>query len=563
MAQNFPANPQDGDTYNGYSYNQADNAWYLPSSVYATESYVDTAVYSKLNSSEKGTPNGVAALDADGYVENAHLGGIIDSAPTNLNTLGKIAGQFNTHTTSQWASITSVLPSGSVNVEIDNLNGVVKFKLGDGSKTWDQLSYVTDSVYVNSVISPIEGDVANLQNEKADLAGATFTGDVTFNGDVDISTVSNLAGVSQSELEYLIGVTSNIQDQLDSKFNIADGNGLAHINSQTFTGNVVLPYTTTIANVGPEEINALDGISTETSIQYQIDELVSDMTTAQADIITKAPINSPTFTGTVSGVTKAMVGLGSVDNTSDANKPISSATQTELDLKAPKANPTFTGTVTADVVSITGNLTVTGTTTTVNATNLEVTDSLIYLSADQYDSDVLDIGIYGAYGDANAGHFHTGMIRDASDGKWKLVSNGTEPSSNVVDFAGITYDTLKLGAVEFADGVQTKQGVPSLTSFISKTGSYTLDALTLRDQVIEINSSSASTVTIPLDSSVNFPIGTSIDILQVGTGQVTIAATSGVTMNGTPGFKLRTQWSSATILKRAANTWIVYGDLAL
>jgi hypothetical protein len=48
----------------------------------------------------------------------------------------------------------------------------------------------------------------------------------------------------------------------------------------------------------------------------------------------KANIESPTFTGTVSGITKAMVGLGNVDNTSDLDKPISTATQTALDLKA-------------------------------------------------------------------------------------------------------------------------------------------------------------------------------------------------------------------------------------
>jgi hypothetical protein len=59
----------------------------------------------------------------------------------------------------------------------------------------------------------------------------------------------------------------------------------------------------------------------------------------------KAPLASPTFTGTVSGISKSMVGLGNVDNTSDANKPVSSAQQTALDLKAPLASPTFTGTV--------------------------------------------------------------------------------------------------------------------------------------------------------------------------------------------------------------------------
>ncbi len=48
----------------------------------------------------------------------------------------------------------------------------------------------------------------------------------------------------------------------------------------------------------------------------------------------KANIESPTFTGTVSGITKAMVGLGNVDNTADVNKPVSTATQAALDLKA-------------------------------------------------------------------------------------------------------------------------------------------------------------------------------------------------------------------------------------
>jgi hypothetical protein len=48
----------------------------------------------------------------------------------------------------------------------------------------------------------------------------------------------------------------------------------------------------------------------------------------------KAPINNPTFTGTVGGLDKSMVGLSNIDNTSDANKPISSATQTALNLKA-------------------------------------------------------------------------------------------------------------------------------------------------------------------------------------------------------------------------------------
>ena len=55
--------------------------------------------------------------------------------------------------------------------------------------------------------------------------------------------------------------------------------------------------------------------------------------TLVSDISTKAPIHSPAFTGTPTGITKAHVGLGSADNTTDANKPISTSMQTALDLK--------------------------------------------------------------------------------------------------------------------------------------------------------------------------------------------------------------------------------------
>jgi len=70
-----------------------------------------------------------------------------------------------------------------------------------------------------------------------------------------------------------------------------------------------------------------------------------DATTASA-LALKAPLANPTFTGTVSGVTKTHVGLGNVDNTADSDKPVSAAQQSALNLKAPLANPAFTGTPT-------------------------------------------------------------------------------------------------------------------------------------------------------------------------------------------------------------------------
>jgi hypothetical protein len=87
------------------------------------------------------------------------------------------------------------------------------------------------------------------------------------------------------------------------------------------------------------------------------------------EITLRAPLASPTFTGTVSGITKSMVGLGSVDNTADTAKPVSTAQQTALDLKAPIASPTLTGTPAAPSAAL-------GTDTTQIATMAAVNDSV-------------------------------------------------------------------------------------------------------------------------------------------------------------------------------------------
>jgi hypothetical protein len=132
-----------------------------------------------------------------------------------------------------------------------------------------------------------------------------------------------------------------------------------------------------------------------------------------------------------------------------------------------------------------------------------------------------------------------------------VVSNPT--------FAGLV--TASSG-VKFADDtIQMSAAVPSLTSFSEKTANYTLDTLDHKDNVVEMNSSSPLTFTIPTNATLSWPVGASMDIFQTGTGQVTVAAASGATLNGTPGNKLRTQWSSCTIMKRSADSWVIYGDL--
>jgi hypothetical protein len=160
----------------------------------------------------------------------------------------------------------------------------------------------------------------------------------------------------------------SIGDLADSLFDGLSDGALSSAKIQTnptFTGDVTLPATTTIGSVTGTEISFLSGL--RDNIQSQLDGFtfggltsteigyLSGITSSvQTQLNSKAPRESPTFTGTVSGITATMVGLSDVDNTSDASKPVSTATQTALNLKANLASPTFTGTVAGITATMVG-----------------------------------------------------------------------------------------------------------------------------------------------------------------------------------------------------------------
>jgi hypothetical protein len=90
---------------------------------------------------------------------------------------------------------------------------------------------------------------------------------------------------------------------------------------------------------------------------------------------------------------------------------------------------------------------------------------------------------------------------------------------------------------------------------------YTLVAGDAGD-LVTLTNAAAITLTVPTNATVPFAIGTQITLTQGGAGKVTIAGAVGVTVNAADGFlSLRTQWSSATIIKTATNSWILIGDL--
>ena len=101
------------------------------------------------------------------------------------------------------------------------------------------------------------------------------------------------------------------------------------------------------------------------------------------------------------------------------------------------------------------------------------------------------------------------------------------------------------------------------TSTNAQTGtSYTLQMSDV-DKLVTMENSSASTITIPPNSSLAFPVGsTRIDIARLGLGSVTIVPGSGVTVRRTASLALRLQYSMATLIKIGIDTWLLAGDLA-
>jgi hypothetical protein len=105
-------------------------------------------------------------------------------------------------------------------------------------------------------------------------------------------------------------------------------------------------------------------------------------------------------------------------------------------------------------------------------------------------------------------------------------------------------------------------------AFDAQTGSTYTAVLNDNGQVITMNNGSGNTFRIPTNASVPFPIGTQINVLQIGAGQTTInAVTSGTTTIQSTGAApaaplLRARYSAATCLKAGTDLWYVFGDIA-
>lgn len=155
------------------------------------------------------------------------------------------------------------------------------------------------------------------------------------------------------------------------------------------------------------------------------------------------------------------------------------------------------------------------------------------------------------------------LLEGVSGATYGLI--GTSEYLNVKNTNGYNKEIeLDIAAVESkldTDGYIKQSALDNksdkLTSISSKSTSYSIASTDL-GKLIEMSDGG----TISIEDSASFPDGFTIDILQTGTSQVTVAGIGTTVINATPGLKLRTRWSSATLIKRSLDLWVLLGDLA-
>ena len=275
-------------------------------------------------------------------------------------------------TAAQWVSSNAgagpILNAGEIGWESDTN----KFKIGDGTNNWSTLTYFVDAT---DVIAASLTGYALL----SDVGAISGIAGLNADQNVKTKTAIEFEGATADGFETFVVVTDPTADRT---ITLPDATGTVALTSDI---TVTASSTTTLSN---KSISL--GSNTVTSTLAQLNTAVTDADVASlagTETLTNKTLTSPVI-NTPTGITKTDVGLANVDNTTDANKPVSTATQTALDLKANLSGPTFTGTISAAALTLSGDLTVNGTTTTINSTTLTVDDKNIVLGDVATPSDI-------------------------------------------------------------------------------------------------------------------------------------------------------------------------------
>jgi hypothetical protein len=433
-------------------------------------------------------------------------------------------------------------------------------------------------------------DIANdtITNAKINTAAA-----------IDWTKLGISSTVSSTEIGYVDGVTSAIQTQIDSKLATATASSTyAPLASPALTGTPTAPTATagtsttqvaTTAFVGTAVSNlvasAPAALDTLNELATALGNDAAFSTTVTNSIATKLPLAGGTMSGAIAMGTNKITGMGTPTVSTDAATKgyVDGVTVAPSNLTGPitsvgsatsVAAQTGTGstfvmntspTLVTPVLGVATATSVNGTTIPSTKTLVVTTDKLSALAA------TTSTELAGIISDETG----SGSLVFATSPTLVTPNLGTPSAINLTNATAVPSDATKapLASPTFTGTVTIPTGAvitaPKIgCTYTAKTAAYTF-ASGDEGNIFSMNNAASVQFNIPTDATFNFAVGTEFTVFWItGAGQPTIGAvTPGTTTvistgatSATP--KLRVANSGATCKKIAANSWIVFGDLA-
>jgi hypothetical protein len=413
-----------------------------------------------------------ATADSAAVQSTTYLKSEVDSAlATKQATLGFTpynATNPSAYISSEGAPVQSVFGrTGTIVLASSDVTSALGFTPENIAKKDQANGYAgldsTGKISTSSLPAIAITDTFVVASESAMLALTAQTGDVAVRTDLSESFI--LKGTSSATLtdwQQLLSPVSPVQS-------VNGVTGSVTLTSSNISEGSNLYFTTTRASAA-SPVQLVAGRT-------------GNVVLTVSDVSGAAPLASPAFTGTVSGITATMVGLGNVDNTSDVSKPVSTAQQTALNLKANIASPTFTGTV-SGTFSGNGagltNLTGANVTGTVPLANSAVTISGIYSGTITSSQVITGLG-FTPYNATNPSSYITaaGAPVQSVAGRTGSVSLSVSDISGAAPLASPTFTGTVSGTfsgngagLTNLTGANVTGTVPLSTSAVTITGIY-------------------------------------------------------------------------------------------